>query len=288
MTPVLRFEGVSARYRGGPEILRDVNVALGPGLHVLLAPNGAGKTTFFRLAAGILRPTRGSVSICGQSPSDCPAIKRRIGYVTHRIGLYPQLSLRQNLRFWGQAAGMPAERADERIDALAETFRLTSLLDVRHHALSRGQAQKGALVRALLAEPRLLLLDEPASGLDLETSLTLIDHIRARARAGATVVYSTHRIEDNQTLADATLYIQDGRVELEEYGQEQARRKLFLRCAGDPRPLLSSLSLSFRRFGEGWLIGVADEERLPGLTQLLRELPGKPVLSGASEREFAL
>ncbi len=271
MPAILEFHRVSGGYHPDRDVIRDCSLELGPGLHVLLAPNGAGKTTFLRLAAGILEPARGTVRILGHPARERPEVKRRVGYVSHRVGLYPQLTLHENLRFWGMAGGIFGDELENRIAELCEQFHMKEFIHRKYHILSRGQAQKGALARALLGRPSLLLLDEPTAGLDVEAAAILIEEARSLARSGTAIIYSTHRIEDNALLADSTIYIDRGRVDVETYGPQSNKTRIFVRSLRDPVRIMEETGIVLRPFGKGWIATPPDGMETTDLQRMLEE-----------------
>ncbi len=157
----------------------------------LIGPNGSGKTTLLKLIAGILRPTAGSILIEETVPR---AIKGRIGYLGHDQFLYPFLTSIENLRFWCTLYDTPASRA---IDVL-EQVDMTHRKDALAHGLSRGEAQRLALARAVIHDPDYLLLDEPFTGLD-EAGAEIVAGIIPRP--GRTVVMASHDLGRARALA---------------------------------------------------------------------------------------
>ena len=194
----------------------DANFSAGPGITVLVGPSGAGKTTILHLVAGLMRPQRGRIAIGGDVLADTdarvfvPPHKRRIGLVFQDAQLFPHLSVEQNLAFGGwfarHKAGMPREHV---IDVLG----IGGLLDRRPARLSGGEKGRVALARALLSSPRLLLLDEPLSGLDDEKRQTILPLIeKVRDEFGVPMLYVTHAREEAQRLATRIITIDRGRV----------------------------------------------------------------------------
>ena len=166
-----------------------------------LGPNGAGKTTTLRMLSTLIPPTAGSARVLGHDLLDDPmAIRRGLGVMTERPGLYERLSVDANLRLWAEAHQVPDPAA-----AIARALDFVDLSDRRDApvaSLSKGLKQRAALARAVVHSPRLLLLDEPSSGLDPAASVHVEAMIRSLADRGTTVFLSTHRLAEAQRLCD--------------------------------------------------------------------------------------
>ena len=192
----------------------------------LLGPNGAGKTTASRIIAGILAPTEGHTIVDGISVGEDPnAVRARCGLVTDSPSLYERMSLRSYLTYFARLYDVPAP--GPRIAQLVELMGLTANLDQRLAAFSRGMKQKAAIARALVHDPPVLLLDEPATALDPEMTQTLrelIVSLRARHRA---ILLCTHDLDEAQRISDRVVIVDRGRIVREGATAE-------LRSAGRP------------------------------------------------------
>ncbi|GGY06972.1 ABC transporter ATP-binding protein [Streptomyces hiroshimensis] len=206
----VRLEQVVAGYRRRP-VTAPLDLALAPGVHVLLGRNGAGKTTLMRTLAGILPPLSGRVRVDGTDIAEDPDAKRRIGMLSHRAALAPQLTVRDNLDFWATIQGLPRDERARRIAGAAERFDIAALLGRRTARLSRGQLQRADLARLLLTDPQVLLLDEPLTGLDPVSAAATRELVRDWA-ADRTVLYSTHSVPEALTLASGILVLKDGTI----------------------------------------------------------------------------
>lgn len=176
----------------------------------LLGPSGSGKTTLIRLIAGALRPSEGSVHVLGARMPDRNSAGR-IGYMTQSAALYPDLSLRENLRFFGSLYGMDASYLSRRVEEIAETVDLAPRLDNQLTTFSGGMIQRSSLAVALLHDPDLLLLDEPTVGLDPVLRQSFWAHFRDLASQGKTLIVSSH-IMDEADRCDSLGFVREGRL----------------------------------------------------------------------------
>jgi sodium transport system ATP-binding protein len=180
----------------------------------LLGPNGAGKTTALRIAAGLIEPDGGSVSVDGIDVAAAPrAALARMGVLSDSRGLYPRLTARENIVYYGALHGMGAVQADARARALAAMLGMEPLLDRRTEGFSQGERMKTALARALVHDPPNIVLDEPTNGLDVVSTRALRDTLRRlRDEAGKCIVFSTHIMQEVERLCDTVVVVAQGRV----------------------------------------------------------------------------
>ena len=174
----------------------------------LVGPNGAGKTTMMRMLAGLIAPTKGSVTIDGVLLTQATGslLRQRIGFLTEAPGLWDRLTVRENLRIY---AGLYALAGPERsIDRVLNTLDLADAASSRGAELSKGMRQKVALARALLHDPAILLLDEPTSGLDPEIARSVRRLLDERRAAGCAILVSTHNLDEAARLADRIAVLQ--------------------------------------------------------------------------------
>lgn len=200
----LRFEKVEKRY-GGIFALRGVTLEILAGECVILAgPNGSGKTTLLRIAAGVTRATSGRVDLVGDVGD------RRVGYVAHATMLYDELTAAENLAFFGKLLGVEAPRS--RAEALLGEVGLYERRDSLLRTFSRGMRQRMAIARALLARPRVLLLDEPGTGLDTAGMSWLACALGELKLQGYTIVMSLHGESELAGLGTRTMRLAGGVV----------------------------------------------------------------------------
>ena len=179
----------------------------------LVGHNGAGKTTFVEIVTGLVRPDCGRVRIGGVDALREPrAARRMIGISPQEQALYVSATARDNLRLFGALAGLRRSALTSAIDRVSEELQLTAVLDQRIGLLSGGQRRRTQAATALIGDPRLLLLDEPTAGADPETRGALLAAVRARAEAGAAVVYTTHYLPELADLGATLAVAQAGKV----------------------------------------------------------------------------
>jgi heme ABC exporter ATP-binding subunit CcmA len=212
---VVRASGLARRY-GATRALGGVDLTLGAGESLLVVgPNGAGKTTLLRVLAGLLKPAAGSLEVLGRRVrADDPESRRPIGFVSHRSLLYDDLTLLENLAFAARLYAL--DRPLERARAALAGMGLGSRADDSPRRLSRGMLQRAAIARAFLAEPQLLLLDEPFTGLDAAAADLLRADLAARRSAGAALVIVTHQPAEAWELATDVAALVGGRWALRE------------------------------------------------------------------------
>lgn len=179
-------------------------------IYALLGPSGSGKTTFLRMVVGALRPSEGTVRVFGVRMPD-RTVASRIGYMPQLPALYPDLTLRQNLRFFGAVYGIGRRELEQRIEELAVDLDLLAWLDHPLYRFSGGMLQRASLATALLHEPPLLVLDEPTVGLDPVLRRALWRRFRLLADQGTTLLISTHSM-DEADRCDLLGFLRDGRL----------------------------------------------------------------------------
>ena len=199
---------------GPVEAVRGIDLTASPGeVTALVGPNGAGKTTLLLVLATLLVPDAGDVRVAGFDPVTEPdEVRARMGWSPDVFGLYDNLTGREYLEFVGEAYRLGRARARSRATELLELARLPEYADRPVHTMSRGQKQRLGLARALVHEPEVLLLDEPASGLDPRSRVELRELLRLLARQGTAVVVSSHLLGDLEELADRVVFVDGGQT----------------------------------------------------------------------------
>ena len=206
MTVLARFDHVSRRF-GDVTALDDVSLEIGSGRIVgLLGPNGAGKTTLLSLLQGLRRPSSGTVELFGASPSDFRT-RRLLGSTPQETALPPTLRVGEVIDFVGKHFEDPVPTS-----TVADEFGLSAMLRKQTGALSGGQKRRLSVALAFVGRPTLVLLDEPTTGLDVDARRTLWDAVRRQHDQGATVVVTSHYLDEIEALAERVVVLGGGRV----------------------------------------------------------------------------
>lgn len=212
----VEFEHIVKSYNDKP-IIRGLSLALPVNRTMaIVGESGSGKSTLLQLINGLIRPDSGSVRIHGK-PLDytrLPGIRRAMGYAVQGAGLFPHLTVRENITLVARLEGWPAGRIAERYDGLLGFFGLPSELSARYpHSLSGGQAQRVGLCRAMMLDPPLLLLDEPFSALDAITRESIYEEmLQLKDTGDRSVLLVTHDLHEAARLADHLAILKEGRV----------------------------------------------------------------------------
>ena len=224
--PALRVEELVKTYATGVEALKGVSFEIPDGSFFgLLGPNGAGKSTLIHCSTGLAMPTSGRIEVFGTD-----AIKR-YRQAREAVGLAPQdlnldwfLTVEETLDFHGGYFGMPKADRKERVEELLEAFSLVEKRDQRTRTLSGGMKRRLILARALMHRPRLLILDEPTAGVDVELRLELWHYVQEVNRQGTTILLTTHYLEEAEQLCDQIAFINEGEIVAQGTSPELAGR----------------------------------------------------------------
>ncbi len=182
-------------------------------IYGLLGPNGAGKTTTLRMVSGLLRPTSGRIWLDEVDVTQQPElVKRQLGYLTANTGLYLRLSPIELLHYFAALYGISRAEAEQRIKRMIDWLDMGSFAHLRCGALSTGQKQRTSIARAMLADPPLLVLDEPTLGLDVLSNRLILDLIRTQADAGKAILLSTHALDEIDRMCRRIGLIHNGRL----------------------------------------------------------------------------
>jgi sodium transport system ATP-binding protein len=182
-------------------------------IYGLLGPNGAGKTTTLRMLSGLMAPTRGTARLAGYDVARQPReVKRVLGFLTASTGLYQRLSARELLVYFGQLHGLEPEPARARAEHLIDWLGIRDFAGLRCGALSTGQRQRVNIARALVADPPILVMDEPTLGLDVLSNRVILEFIRRERQNGKTIILSTHYLDEAETMCDRIGLLHNGRL----------------------------------------------------------------------------
>ncbi|MFF2624940.1 ABC transporter ATP-binding protein [Kitasatospora griseola] len=210
--PTIELDGIGKEYRGGKRALDDLTLQLRPGLTGLLGPNGAGKSSLMRILATVTRPTRGSYRYRGVDALAQPdRVRRELGYLPQDFGVYPNLTAREFLAYLAAAKGLSARSARARIDQLIELVNLTEAVRRPLRGYSGGMLRRVGIAQALLADPRVLVVDEPTAGLDPEERVRL-RNLLGELAADRIVLLSTHIVSDVEAAAADLAVLAHGRL----------------------------------------------------------------------------
>lgn len=284
---VLEAKDLRKRFRAGRrwvEAVQGVSLQLRAGeVLAFLGPNGAGKTTTIKMIAGLVYPDQGWVSIVGQDPFQHPQALGEVGAVLEgNRNIYWRLTPEQNLEYFGALKGLTRRQARQRGEILLEKFDLVDKRKVSVQTLSRGMQQKLAIAVALIHNPKLLLLDEPTLGLDVEATLTVKELIRQIAKEGRGIVLTTHQLNIAEELSDRVSIIQRGQIIAESSTRDLIRQfsgaTVLIQVDGEIDPvrvkLLESMGAEIRRDHQIAYTGSSE-----GLYDLLAALKPLPLVS---------
>jgi sodium transport system ATP-binding protein len=206
----------------------------------LLGPNGAGKTTTLRMLYTLLKPDRGRITVDGLDAASQPLeVRRRLGVLPDARGLYKRLTARENIAYFAQLHGLDTELIRRRTDALIDALGMQDIAERRVEGFSQGERVKTAIARALVHDPRHIVLDEPSNGLDVMATRSLRDFLRQLKAEGRCVLFSTHIMQEVAALCDRIVIIAAGRVvadgspaALRELAKEQSLEEAFVKIIG--------------------------------------------------------
>jgi len=210
----LQITDLVKRYPTGTEALRSVSLDIEAGQFFgLLGPNGAGKSTLIHCATGLAQPTSGTIRVFGHDAIEhYEEARLAVGLAPQELNLDWFLTLEETLDYHGGYFGMPKRERKERISELLEAFSLSAKKDDRTRTLSGGMKRRLILARALMHRPRLLILDEPTAGVDVELRLELWRYVERINAEGTTILLTTHYLEEAERLCDRIAFINDGQI----------------------------------------------------------------------------
>jgi ABC-2 type transport system ATP-binding protein len=210
---ILEARSLVKKY-GDLTAVNDVNLAIQQGeIFGLLGPNGAGKTTIISMITGLLEPTNGSITVDGLDlKTDTNAVKAKLGLVPQELALYPTLSARDNLNFFGSIYGLKGKDLRERVDAMLAMVELSGRANEAVKNYSGGMKRRVNIAAGLLHQPEVLFLDEPTVGVDPQSRNAIFEAVEDLNSAGMTVIYTTHYMEEAQRLCHRVAIIDEGQI----------------------------------------------------------------------------
>ncbi len=249
----------------------------------LLGPNGAGKTTTIRMVMNILIPDEGTIRVFGEPVGD--QTRQSIGYLPEERGLYPRMQVRGVIVFLAALRGLSEAEAEKRANAWLERFELSNWAEKKVHDLSKGMQQKVQFISAVLHKPRLVILDEPFSGLDPVNTATVKDIMLEMRDQGSTIVLSTHRMEQVERMCDSICLIDKGHIvlagDLRAIKQSYGKNTVRIEFSGPDGFLSNGAIASVNRFGSG-----AEAKLKPGADP--QQILKSAIESGARINHFEL
>lgn len=267
-----------ARSFGSVRAVQDATLTVPAGsVTALIGPNGCGKTTLMLMLSGLLRPDTGTINVAGHNPStDAAAVRAAIGWMPDQLGSWDNLTCLQTLTLMGEAYRIPRATARERGLDLLERVHLIEFANRPARVLSRGQKQRLSLARALVHDPQVLLLDEPANGLDPRSRIELRTLVREFAAEGRAVLVSSHVLAELDEMVDDAIFMSQGRTLGDDAAAMVADAKTrYLVHALDPAALQAALTgadVPFEAAGEGVIMRFVDEQRAAeALTWLVQQ-----------------
>jgi ABC-2 type transport system ATP-binding protein len=222
----LHIEDLAKRYPTGVEALRGVSLEIEPGeFFGLLGPNGAGKSTLIHCTTGLAQPTAGDIRVFGHDAiHDYADARQAVGLAPQEPNLDWFLTVEETLDYHAGYFGVPKRERRERTRELLEIFSLTEKRDERTRTLSGGMKRRLILARAMMHRPRLLILDEPTAGVDVELRLELWHYVQKINQEGTTILLTTHYLEEAEQLCDRIAFINEGEIVAEGSSRELADR----------------------------------------------------------------
>lgn len=212
---VVQLEHLTKAYvKTGKPAVADLSLAIPEGaVFGLLGPNGAGKSTTVMILCGLTRPDEGKVNVLGIDVRAQPnEVRRRIGVAPQEIALFPTLTARENLNYFGHMYGLSGAVLKTRIDQFLQTFGLTEKANKQVHTFSGGMKRRLNLIAALLHEPDLVVLDEPTAGVDVQSRNMILGFLEELKKSGTSIIYSSHVLEEAERICSHIGVVDEGRL----------------------------------------------------------------------------
>ena len=238
--PLVKLDNIGIEF-AGKNTLEQINLELYANETLtLVGPNGAGKTTTLRMLYTLMNPDKGNVKVDGfDSIKEAENVRRRLGVLPDARGVYKRLTARENIQYFGELHGMTMKEIAERTHALSDALGMEDVLDRQAEGFSQGQRTKTAIARALIHDPKNVILDEPTNGLDVMTTRGLREFLKQLKAEGRCVIFSSHIMQEVAALCDRIVIISKGRVmaqgtadELREQFGEQNLEDAFVKAIG--------------------------------------------------------
>lgn len=229
MQPIIQIQSLSKKYKDAEEFsLNDLTLSIYEGqIFGLLGPNGAGKTTLISLLCGLIKPTSGSFTINNLMYADnANAIKKVIGVVPQEYALYPTLTAKENLLYFGSMYGLKGKELQQKVNENLDFLGLLKFADKRVETFSGGMKRRVNLIAGILHNPKILFLDEPTVGVDVQSKNAIIEYLTQLNQSGTTIIYTSHHLSEAQDFCTDIAIIDRGKI----YAQ------------GTPKELISNTS----------------------------------------------
>lgn len=211
--PIIEIQSLSKKYKEADFFsVNNLSLSVNKGeIFGLLGPNGAGKTTLISMLCGLIKPTSGSFTIEGHTyKNDAHAIKKKIGVVPQEYALYPTLTARENLMYFGSMYGLKGKDLKQRINDSLDYLGLIKFADKRTDTFSGGMKRRVNLIAGMLHEPTILFLDEPTVGVDVHSKNVIIDYLKQINQKGTTIIYTSHHLAEAEDLCSHIAIIDNG------------------------------------------------------------------------------
>ncbi|HLU51203.1 MAG TPA: ABC transporter ATP-binding protein [Flavobacteriaceae bacterium] len=215
MSPAIEIHNLYKKYPAAEDFsINDLSLTINPQeIFGLLGPNGAGKTTLLSMLCGLIQPTSGNFLILGDSYKNKRfSIKKRIGVVPQDIALYPTLTARENLRYFGSMYGLKGTQLSEKISEGLSFLGLEKFADKKINTFSGGMKRRVNLIAGTLHQPKVLFLDEPTVGVDVQSKNVIIDFLKKINQEGTTIIYTSHHLIEAQEFCTQIAIIENGKI----------------------------------------------------------------------------
>lgn len=215
MHPIIQITSLSKKYKNAEMYsLNDLTLTINEGqIFGLLGPNGAGKTTLISMLCGLVKPTSGSFTINGMSyANNATKIKQFIGVVPQEYALYPTLTARENLHYFGSMYGLKGQDLKEKVIETLDLLGLLKFADKRIETFSGGMKRRINLIAGILHNPKIIFLDEPTVGVDVQSKNAIIDYLKYLNKNGTTIIYTSHHLSEAQDFCTDIAILDQGKI----------------------------------------------------------------------------